>query len=127
MKILKEITEWETGSMNHTYLISNSGKLVAYAKWHSDTDVQVLKSRASFDKRYRKFVEVKHAALAKIAKQIGDEVEKKEELVGRKIEVKSDSGKTYIVTENKGRYTCSCPGFTFRGKCKHIDLAKDKK
>ena len=39
--------------------------------------------------------------------------------------IHSSSGSTYTVRYiNKQRYTCDCPGFKFRGKCKHIDKVK---
>jgi hypothetical protein len=34
--------------------------------------------------------------------------------------VKGSGGKTYQVT---GNYKCTCPGFTFRGTCKHLEMA----
>jgi len=37
--------------------------------------------------------------------------------VGRK-------GAPYTVRAHQGRYTCSCPGFGWRGKCKHIEQVK---
>jgi hypothetical protein len=36
--------------------------------------------------------------------------------------VKSSSGSTYTVQQINGdRYTCNCPGFKFRKRCKHTD------
>jgi hypothetical protein len=127
MKILKEITDWdvEYRQPNHTYLVNNKNKIVAYAKWHSDTDVQVFKSRHELDKRRRKFVEVKHSLLAKIAKEIDDEVEEEQKILGERYEVQSESGNVYTVTLNNGHYSCSCVGFSFRNKCKHIEMIKE--
>lgn len=34
--------------------------------------------------------------------------------------VKGSGGKTYQVT---GNYKCTCQGFTFRGTCKHLEMA----
>jgi hypothetical protein len=129
MKILKEITDWdvEYRQPNHTYLVDNKGKTVAYAKWHSKTDVMVFKSRNTLDKRYRKFIEVKHPALAKIAKEfLKEEKEEEQEVIGDKYTVESESGNVYTIIFNQGRYSCSCVGFGFRGKCKHIELLKEK-
>lgn len=33
--------------------------------------------------------------------------------------VQGSKGKTYEVT---GNYRCTCPGFTFRGSCKHLEM-----
>lgn len=32
----------------------------------------------------------------------------------------SKPGKTYTVTRNKDKWNCTCPGFQFRSKCKHV-------
>ena len=38
--------------------------------------------------------------------------------------VEGSKGNTYTVRKNKktGDVTCSCPGFKYRGKCKHLPL-----
>lgn len=36
------------------------------------------------------------------------------------------SGKTYTVKHEGNRWSCSCPAFGFRNKCKHIEEAKTK-
>lgn len=33
----------------------------------------------------------------------------------------------YLVTLENGNYSCTCPGFRFRGKCKHIEQIKNGK
>jgi hypothetical protein len=34
----------------------------------------------------------------------------------------SDKKRTYLVTFTKeGNYACTCPGFKYRGQCRHID------
>ena len=38
--------------------------------------------------------------------------------------VVGSKGAHYTVRANQGRYTCSCPGFGWRGKCKHIAQVK---
>lgn len=38
--------------------------------------------------------------------------------------VEGSKGKTYTVTLEYGRYTCTCPGFQFRHNCKHVDDIK---
>jgi predicted nucleic acid-binding Zn finger protein len=55
-----------------------------------------------FSKSRRKFVKIS---------------EYQEELPNNGIVVKGSNGKSYIIVDNK----CSCPGFKFRGQCKHLD------
>ena len=61
MKVLKEITDWSKSPYlvkNHTYLIDDQGFCLAYrvtgqSEWTS------FKSKKLFDRRYRKFKEIK--------------------------------------------------------------------
>ena len=47
-------------------------------------------------------------------------IHKKREFDIKTWKVTSSSGSTYTVTRINGeRYTCNCPGFKFRRKCKH--------
>jgi hypothetical protein len=130
MEILREITQWdvEYRQPNHTYLVNAKNQVVAYAKWHSKTDVQIFKSRHTLDKRYRKFEKVEHPKLAKIAKQFASEDIKKEKEVIKPTEnvrvfnVKSKD-KVYSVTFNKNtkQVVCGCIGFNYRRYCKHSE------
>ena len=38
--------------------------------------------------------------------------------------VVGSKGAHYTVRANQGRYTCACPGFGWRHKCKHIEQVK---
>lgn len=131
MEILREITQWSVDysrQPNHTYLVNAKNQIVAYAKWHSKSDVQIFKSRHTLDKRYRKFEIVQHSKLAKIAKQFANEDIKKEKEIIKPTEnirvfnVKSKD-KVYTVTFNKNskQVICGCIGFGYRHYCKHSD------
>lgn len=41
-------------------------------------------------------------------------------------DIPGSSGLPYTVILNRGQWTCSCPGFGFRRKCRHIETAKQK-
>jgi hypothetical protein len=131
MEILKEVTQWdvEYRQPNHTYLVNNKGRIIAYAKWHSN-DIMIFKSRSTLDKRYRKFEKSNHTGLSKLLSKFEneDKVEKQNKPVSfksnniRTFKVKSKQ-KEYIVEFNTiGKYiTCPCIGFGYRRKCKHAD------
>lgn len=122
-EILQEVSQWDADyKCNHTYLL-NGDKIVAYIK-QGDTEVNILNHQMRIDKRYRKFIKVKNTALSiLIPKQ--DNIIKKDNV--RVFNVKSKE-KVYIVELDTviDRYSCNCTGFTFRGKCKHIDAVKTK-
>ena len=40
-------------------------------------------------------------------------------------DVVGSKGNTYTVTNDRGNWTCTCPGFGFRRKCRHITEIKD--
>jgi uncharacterized Zn finger protein len=118
LEILKETTVWSDGSnANHTYLLDGS-KIVAYAKY-SDNTVQVLKSQIKIDKRYRTFIKTKHSGLEKLIKNT---IPKNNTRV---FKVQSKE-KEYFVELSDYNYSCTCTGFNFRGKCKHIDAVAKK-
>jgi len=97
IEILQEITDWGDYSVaNGVYHVDSAGRLVQ----HNDTVFKVpLKG---FSKARRKF------------KKIG---ERPEEFSKDVIVVQGSGGKTYTIEDGK----CSCPGFTFRGNCKHVN------
>jgi hypothetical protein len=136
MEILKEITQWDVGYRhpNHTYLVNKKGQIIAYAKWHTN-DVMIFESRKVLDKRYRKFVKDNHKGLSNLLKQFQseDDFEKEEK---QKL-IKSDNIRLFKVKSNDKEYnvqynisgkflTCSCVGFGYRRKCKHVDAVAKK-
>ena len=105
MDAVKEITEWSDGSaVNHTYLLDGT-KMVAYIPFGKGKPFY-FKSPITIDKRGRKF--------EKLKKNPFKEVKQDPSL----IEVKGSKGNSYWVDPDAK--TCTCPGFTFRGACKHI-------
>ena len=66
-----------------------------------------VSGKIKIDRRGRKFVKADIGLFEK--------VEAKSTL----IEVKGSKGNSYFVDPEA--HTCTCPGFTFRGKCKHTE------
>lgn len=108
MEAIKEVTVWEgvKRQPNHTYLMDGD-KAVAYKVWHTGEPFY-FKTPSRLDKRYRKFEKVDISVF-------GDVKEQKQSHI---VEVKGSKGNTYRV--NTEENTCSCPGFAFRGECKHL-------
>lgn len=104
IEILQEITDWGKYKVNNgIYHVNSAGKLVAFQP-NADEPVQELNVPSTqFSKARRKF------------KKIGSYPEPKKENV---IEVKGSTGNIYYVDTDKR--TCTCPGFTYRGNCKHV-------
>ena len=96
IEILQEVTDWGKYKIaNGVYHVNSAGQLVQ----HNDT---VFKTPIKqFSKSRRKF------------KKIG---ERAEEIAPDVKVVKGSNGKTYTIEDGK----CSCPGYTFRGNCKHL-------
>jgi len=101
IEILQETTDWgDQPVANGIYHVNLQGHLVQ----HNDTVFKVpLKG---FSKARRTF------------KKIGERVdpatrENVQIVIGSK-------GQKYIIEDGK----CSCPGFKFRGQCKHVDFKK---
>jgi len=113
MKFYRETTAWAVP--NHVYLLStDKSRMYGYIKRGTE-DAITFKKPYRFDTRGRQFVEVK---------ELGDidlDLVKSEkwEFVGSK-------GDTYIVEKIDDMLKCTCPGFTFRGECKHVKSVEEK-
>jgi hypothetical protein len=105
MEALLETTVWENVARqpNHIYLFDGQ-KAVAYIKWGEGAP-EYFSKPMTIDKRGRKFVKA-DARLFKVVKQ------------STTVEVKGSKGNSYFVDIDTK--TCTCPGFNFRGACKHI-------
>ena len=110
MEAVREITEW-TGvdyrSPNHDYLLDGD-RVIAYRPWGT-AEIRVLSGKIKIDRRGRKFVKLEPNPFETPAIN-------SENLI---VEVKGSKGNSYFV--NKEEKTCTCPGFTFRGNCKHLE------
>ena len=112
MEAVRETTVW-TGvdyrQPNHEYLLDGD-RVVAYRKWGVG-EVIVCSGRLKIDRRGRKFEKLTDNPFLAFMHA------KREEPVV--LEVKGSKGNSYFV--NTAEKTCTCPGFTFRGNCKHVE------
>lgn len=100
IEILQEVTDWGDQNIpNGIYHINSAGHLVQY---NSTVYKNPLKG---FSKSRRKFI------------KIGEREDVYHPDIKR---VQGSNGKIYTILDGK----CSCPGFVFRGKCKHV-IAND--
>ncbi len=88
----------------HTYLLEGT-TLVAYIKAGETKPFYFKSGIKGFDKRGRKFVKG-NAKLFTVKETANVRT------------VQGSKGQTYTVNDEEG--TCTCPGFTFRGACKHL-------
>jgi hypothetical protein len=86
----------------HTYLLDGNN-LVAYVKVNTQEPFYFKNPIKGFDRRGRKFAPGNINLFTTKKAQNGRTV------IG-------SSGSTYTVTEE----SCTCPGFTYRGTCKHM-------
>jgi hypothetical protein len=113
MKVVQETTDWGTvTSPNHVYFLNDSrDKMFAYLPKGS-SQVKQFKNPISFYTRGRKFQEVPNSW--------GYEPGQAAEPEGRRWTVAGSKGAVYTVIELNGQVTCSCPGYKFRGACRHV-------
>ncbi len=110
MEAVRETTVW-TGvdyrQPNHDYLLDGD-KVLAIRPWGIG-EIQYLSGKIKIDRRGRKFERL-----------VQNPFKIKQDLQPVKTykEVKGSKGAVYRVDLEAG--TCTCPGFTFRGNCKHL-------
>lgn len=113
MKFYRETTEWAVP--NHTYLLTtDKSKMYGYIKRGTD-QAETFKKPYNFDSRGRTFVEVKELGEIDL-----------DEVKSEKWEFTGSKGDTYIVQKIDNMLKCSCPGFTFRGECKHVKSVEEQ-
>ena len=117
-QILQEITEWDIDYpiVNKIYLLDLKDNIIAYT--NSDNTIIQLQKPIKLDKRRRKFIKVKHIGLSKLIQKVEDNT--------RIFKVKSkDKEYTVSLDNTTDIMSCTCTGYTFRGKCKHIDAVRN--
>jgi len=104
MEALVETTG--SGFPAHTYLIDGN-TLVAYIKKGESEPYYFKQPIKGFDKRGRKFERVTNSVFTlKVEPEIALKA------------IQGSKGSVYYVNEAEG--TCTCPGYTYRGTCKHL-------
>lgn len=110
-----ETTVWEDGNknINHTYYLEGD-KMLAYVRYGT-TEPKWFTNPITISRKGRKFQRVDAGPFeAEMFMPVTDSTVKPE-----LVEVKGSKGNVYYVNVAEG--TCTCPGFTFRGHCKHIE------
>ena len=115
MKAFLETTEWADTEFNcnHVYWMDDSkSKMYAYARFGNPADTQTFKKPITIDVRGRRFVEVRN--------DIYKWTDPAQEVSANPTwTVEGSKGAKYIVEKEGSVYTCTCPGFKFRGECRH--------
>jgi hypothetical protein len=121
MKYYQETTDWGSDTaLNHIYYLNKEKSfMVGYIK-NGETELFKFKKPIRIDSRGRQF---------KVLNMKGepDSVyfgKKEDDTPKNAIEVEGSNGKKYYVSELGAKYICTCPGFTFRHTCKHIEVMK---
>ncbi len=108
MQAIREITQWRDVKRqpNHVYLMDGQ-RAVAYMAF-GEGEPFYFKTGWTLDRRGRKFEPVEPNPFDS-------------EQASSLIEVKGSKGNSYWV--DPALKTCTCPGYTFRGSCKHVQTA----
>lgn len=105
MRILQETTEWTGQVQNHIYVLNDAmTHMIAYVPQGSDR-VRKFTKPMSFDRRGRTFVEIEDG-----------------EPEPQVITVEGSKGQKYYLSNPGEGWVCTCTGFRFHGKCKHLSL-----
>lgn len=105
----QETTDWGDAPVaNGIYHINDAGHLVGY-KGPKTEYKKFSKPMKRFSKSGRTF------------KKVGTYADADESSNANVTTVKGSKGNVYTVTEEDGKVTCTCPGYTYRGHCKHVD------
>jgi hypothetical protein len=109
----RETTAWADGNtaINHTYLLDGD-KMIAYVRIGTTVPFY-FKNPIRIDKRGRKFELVDPNPF-----ELVPTVALVQETSANIVEIEGSKGARYIL--DKALCTCTCPGFTYRGTCKHV-------
>lgn len=108
--MLQEITDWgDTPISNGVYHVNDHDQLVAYHPPMGELkEFKIPKKR--FSRARRKFVVLDTYAEIDVDSSI------------KRTEVEGSKGNIYVVSVKDGDAECTCPGFKYRGHCKHLAM-----
>ena len=112
MKWFAETTDYKDSVPNGIYLLDDTKTKMYAFKPFGTGEIKTFKNFIRIDTRGRKFVVNPVQFKTKL---------REEEPEGRVWTVKGSKGDEYRVSELNGNYSCSCSGFRFRSKCRHIE------
>lgn len=110
----KETTRWDDdsgGAINHTYLLDGD-QMIAYIRVGT-TVPYYFKQPIRISRSGRKFELVEPNPFAYLPQVVVEQTTS-----DNVIEIEGSKGAKYIL--DKVLVTCTCPGFTYRGTCKHV-------
>ena len=118
---MQEVTAWKVPyrQPNHVYLMSGD-RVLAMSRW-GEGQPEYFANPNRIDRRGRKFVEVKRNTWRFNLAARPDLEKDQERPVGETWEVLGSKGNRYTVSRDSGRWSCTCPGHGFRGRCRHVD------
>jgi hypothetical protein len=120
VKIMQEVTDWKVPyrQPNHVYLMSGD-RVLAMSRW-GEGRPEYFANPNRIDRRGRKFVEVKQNPW-RFNLAARPDLEEQTAPVGETWEVEGSKGNRYTVSRDAGRWSCTCPGHGFRGRCRHVE------
>lgn len=120
MKYFQEVTTWTADYQvpNHIYYMRNDkSRAVGYIK-AGTTDLFKFSKPMAIDTRGRKFKEL---TIPGEPDEVYFAPEKPRESRTETATVAGSGGKVYTLTKIPGGWSCTCTGYLYRRKCKHVD------
>lgn len=117
MRVVIETTQWaDVGdAYNHVYLLDGD-YIMAYIP-HGTRQIRHLTTPLRLDRRGRQFQDLRFNPFARIMAQRDNQPVLVRQVTGSR-------GQTYWV--NTQLKTCTCPGHTYHGHCRHLDQALEE-
>ena len=105
MRVFEETTEWTDATPNHVYVFDDDLRhIIAYVP-QGEQRVRKFKAPIVLDRRGRQFRELEDSAPGQKTNEW---------------RVPGSRGDFHTVRLSEGNYSCSCPGYTYRGACRHV-------
>jgi len=117
MKTIQELTDWDVP--NHIYFVTDAkDKMYGYVK-KSTGEVKEFNNPLPFNVSRRKFKEIANT-WAFAPRSLGVV-----ESPGTQYKVPGSNGAIYVVTDDLGVWSCTCPSAKWqKGECKHVKKIK---